>query len=87
MTAGSLTLRNTQPFISCSRQHTPHIFKKTKRLITVLSDDRRTKLDEAVRARWNEKRTALLDSSAPDYPLLQSNSLFDQLQFALQVIG
>jgi len=94
VTEGSLTLRNTQTnifFFSCIRQHTTHRQKRPRKYITVPSDDRRTKLGEAVRARWNEKqktkRTALLDSSATNYPLfLQSNSLFDQLQFALRVI-
>lgn len=32
--------------------------------------------------RKENKQTALLDSSAINYPLLQSNSLFDSLQFA-----
>lgn len=34
------------------------------------------------KTKTKKKRTALLDSSATNYPLLQSNSLFDQLQFA-----
>lgn len=60
--------------------HTNTHVKTKKKNITVLNDDRGTELGSAVRARWNEKkkkkkakRTALWDSGATNYPLLQSN--------------